>query len=57
MVRDPAQLRSSFPRFDPARRGSDDLLAARAAPGFDVTQPSGPGIQIKAGRAAADMEF
>jgi hypothetical protein len=57
MVRDPSQLRSWFARFDPSRRGSDDLLAARVTPGFKVTQPSQPGLRIKAGRAAADMEF
>jgi len=55
--RDPSQLRSWFARFDPSRRGSDDLLAARVTPGFNVTQPSHPGLRIKAGRAAADMEF
>ena len=57
MVQDPSQLRSWFARFDPARSSSDDLLAARVAPGFNATQPSEPGVRIKAGRAAADMEF
>ena len=42
-VRDPNQLRSWFARFDPAKRDSDDLLAARAVPGFNV-QP--PGFQV-----------
>ena len=32
MIRDPAQLRSPFAAFDPARRSSSDLLAGSAVP-------------------------
>jgi hypothetical protein len=67
--RDPNQLRSWFARFDPNKRSSDDLLAARAVPGFNFVPPPQPGfnvipppepgmrIPIKAGRSAAEMEF
>ncbi len=55
--RDPNQLRSWFARFDPAKRDSSDLLAARATPGFNITPPSEPGFRVKAGRSAAEMEF
>jgi len=67
--RDPNQLRSWFARFDPSMRYSDDLLAARAIPGFNVAPPAEPGfnvksppesgihIPMKAGRSAAEMEF
>ena len=40
--RDPNQLRSWFARFDPSMRYSDDLLAARAIPGFNVAPPAEP---------------
>jgi hypothetical protein len=68
-IRDPNQLRSWFARFDPNKRSSDDLLAARAVPGFNFVPPPQPGfnvipppepgmrIPIKAGRSAAEMEF
>ncbi len=59
VFKNPNQLRSRFARFDPAKRGSDDLLAARATPGFNVAPPSEPGfrVPIKVGRSAAEMEF
>jgi hypothetical protein len=62
VFRDPNQLRSRFARFDPAKRDSDDLLAARAVPGFNFVPPPAPPepgfrVPVKAGRSAAEMEF
>lgn len=46
MIRDSNQLRSWFARFDPAKRDSDDLLAARATPGFSVAPPPQAGVRF-----------
>lgn len=42
IFRDPNQLRSRFARFDPTRRGSDDLMAGFAVPGAAV-----PGFNVR----------
>lgn len=56
LFRTPNQLRSRFAAFDPARKDSADLLAARAIPGFAVQPPAMPGFRVGA-RAAADMAY
>ena len=42
MIRDPAQLRSPFAAFDPARRSSNDLLAGSAVPAPLAVHASAP---------------
>jgi hypothetical protein len=39
VVKDPAQLRSRFAVFDPAKRNSRDLLAGISLFGFEPAQP------------------